>query len=135
MKYYTSHNDFIVRDCDGLKIPKDTLNTDYKNALQLVRDGESQIKEFNGITKDTLNLKLMSLDFNIDGSRCIQTRPIDEQNIRNAIEKMERDSVADINWRLKDNTVKPVTIDELRMALVHGQNEAAKIWEAYNLQD
>lgn len=131
---------------DGERIPSNTRNRRYIKMLEEVAaltstqvfyagsesESEDLKAEFLLKKKTERNAELLSISRDLGGERIIQTRPIDEQNIRNAIEKMKRDGIGSISWRMKDNTVSQVSIDELEKSLTHGQDEAAKIWNEYN---
>lgn len=74
---------------------------------------------------------LQELAYDCGDGRLIQCRPHDEQNIRNAIEIMQRHGMAEQQWRLSDNTHRPVTAVELQAALEYGQDMAASIWATF----
>jgi len=82
--------------------------------------------------KAQLLADLASLVHDFGDGRTIQVRPTDEQNIRNAIEIMARDSIPSMAWRMADNVSHPVTVADLQAALIDGQNQAAALWAAYN---
>jgi hypothetical protein len=121
--------------CGGKTIPEDDLNRDYKLALKQVEAGEAVIVPYveppeNPKHKRDRLLSEMVYDFG-DG-RIIQTRPQDEQNIRNAITIMQTYSYPVCHWIMLDNVKYEVTVEELQTALKEGQKQAMKIWNEYN---
>jgi hypothetical protein len=121
--------------CGGKTIPEDDLNRDYKLALKQVEAGEAVIVPYveppeNPKHKRDRLLSEMNYDFG-DG-RVIQTRPKDEQNIRNAIDIMQTYSYPVCHWIMLDNVKYEVTVEELQTALKEGQKQAMKIWDGYN---
>lgn len=74
---------------------------------------------------------LAQLSHDFGDGRVIQTRPKDEQNIRNAIELMEANAIPERDWVMADNVKHPVTVAELREALTAGQLAAMAVWDGY----
>ena len=74
---------------------------------------------------------LQQLVYDCGDGRLIQCRPQDEQNVRNAIERMQRLGLTEQVWRLADNTHQTVTLGELLSALAYGQDQAATLWGAF----
>lgn len=74
------------------------------------------------------NEALQQLVYDCGDGRLIQCRPHDEQNVRNAIERMQRLGLTEQVWRLADNSHQAVTLAELQAALAYGQDQAAIIW-------
>lgn len=74
---------------------------------------------------------LAGLAYDCGDGRLIQCRPQDEQNVRNAIELMQRSGVSEMLWRLVDNSHQTVTVGELVAALHYGQEQAAIIWATF----
>ncbi len=75
--------------------------------------------------------QLAALAHDFGDGRVIQTRPRDEQNLRNAIELMQSETIEAIGWVMQDDTKHPVTRDELLAALRAGQLAALAIWADY----
>lgn len=63
--------------------------------------------------------------------RVMQVRKSDEQNIRNAIEIMQRHQLSTYSWFMADNTMHDVTLAELQTALESGQDQAAIVWQEF----
>ena len=74
---------------------------------------------------------LASLVYDFGDGRIIQTRPKDEQNIRNAIEIMNKNNMPAISWVMANDVKHPITAAELQTALSHGQMAAMAIWDDY----
>ena len=87
------------------------------------------VSEATPVSKRDLALSEMVHDFG-DG-RVIQVRPIDEANLRNAIERVSRLSNEPIDWLMADNTKHPVYLAELQEALNSGQDQASAVWYQY----
>ncbi|WP_432473347.1 hypothetical protein [Amphritea sp. HPY] len=78
---------------------------------------------------------LSGLVHDFGDGRIIQVRPpefaADESNIRNAIERMKRLSIAERGWFMADNTWHNVTAAELQVALNSAQDQGAVIWDQF----
>ena len=83
------------------------------------------------VAEQQRNEALQQLAYDCGDGRLIQCRPHDEQNIRNAIEIMQRHGRAEQVWRLADNSHQVVTLGELQAALAYGQDQAATIWGVF----
>ena len=83
------------------------------------------------VATQTRQQALEELAYDCGDGRLIQCRPQDEQNVRNAIERMQRLGLTEQVWRLADNTHQPVTLAELQAALAYGQDQAAVIWGVF----
>jgi hypothetical protein len=119
----------------GKIIPKDILNKDYILALKQVADGEAVIKPYVEPPEDPKHKRdrlLNEMNYDFGDGRVIQTRPQDEQNIRNAIDIMQKYSYPVCHWIMLDNVKYEVTVEELQTALKEGQKQAMKIWNEYN---
>jgi hypothetical protein len=133
MVEYAEHYDCICGS-EGT-IPKDKNNKDYQKVLRLITLGEVTLipyvapPENPKIERDHM-LNEMCYDFN-DG-RVMQTRPQDEQNIRNAIDIMENNNYSICHWVMLDNVKYEVTLEELKTSLKEGQKQAMRIWNNYN---
>lgn len=83
------------------------------------------------------DLQSIVLDLDGDGVRVIQCRPAkfaqDESNMRNAIEKMQRDAVTNRLWFMADDTAHLVTVADLEASIVSGQDQASDIWDQFFL--
>jgi len=93
---------------------------------------EPTAEQLQAEKKAQLLADLAALVYDFADGRTIQVRPTDEQNIRNAIEIMERDSIPSMAWRMADNVSHPVTVADLQGALIDGQSQAAALWATYN---
>lgn len=81
--------------------------------------------------KETRDAALQALEYDFGDGRIMQTRPQDEQNIRNAIEIMLAAPLTTIDWVMKDNTKQAVSVTDLQTALSAGQQAGLAIWNAY----
>jgi hypothetical protein len=75
--------------------------------------------------KSTRNSALASMVYEIDEDRVIQVRPDDLANITTAI------SIGKERFQMADNTIQPVTTEELSAALEDGISQADAIWDTY----
>ncbi len=81
-----------------------------------------------------LQAALAGLTHDFGDGRVIQTRPapsIDEPNMRNAIELMNRTGTPSMLWKMADNQPHPVTAAELQEAIQSGQDQGAAAWAQY----
>jgi hypothetical protein len=86
----------------------------------------------NGTTAQATRDRLLTqLVHDLGNGRIIQTRPQDEQNIRNAIEIMTANNIPSIEWVMVDDVKHVVTVPELQTALTSGQMAAMAIWNSY----
>ena len=132
---YVEHETCIC--CDNKTIPKDEHNKDYRLALKQVESGEAIIKPYVAPPEDSKHKRdrlLSEMTYDFGDGRVIQTRPQDEQNIRNAIDIMQTYNypVYPGGWVMLDNVKYEVTVEELQTALKEGQKQAMKIWDGYN---
>ena len=74
---------------------------------------------------------LSQLIYDFGDGRVIQTRPKDEQNIRNAIELMTNHNIQTTAWVMADDVKHLVTVADLQAALSYGQMAAKAIWDNY----
>jgi hypothetical protein len=84
------------------------------------------------IAKSIRDEALLNMKCDLGDGRIIQTRPQDEQNIRNAIEIMQSYNYESCKWVMLDNKKYDTTVEELKKALSEGQKQAMKIWGDYN---
>jgi hypothetical protein len=118
-------------------IPEDEIYAGISASLKNWIDEGNDIEEYNdppehpAVTRDRA---LSQLTYDLGDGRIIQTRPSDEQNIRNAIEIMVNNPKIKIKWRMLDNTAHEVTAEELKAALSNGQLSALAIWGKYNAE-
>ena len=130
---YIEHDNCLC--CDGKTIPKDAFNKDYKLALKKVESGEAVIKPYVEPPEDPKHKRdrlLNEMTYDFGDGRVIQTRPQDEQNIRNAIDIMQMYNYPFCRWIMLDNVKYEVTVEELQKALKEGQKQAMTIWNDYN---
>ena len=83
------------------------------------------------VAAQTRQQSLSGLAYDCGDGRLIQCRPHDEQNMRNAIERMVRLGLTEQVWRLVDNSHQTVTLLELQAAFAYGQDQAAEIWASF----
>lgn len=81
--------------------------------------------------KDVRDAALNALAHDFGDGRVMQTRPMDEQNIRGSIELMADLGMETIDWVMVDNVKYPVTSEELQTALNAGRLAALSIWSSY----
>jgi len=91
-------------------------------------EGAVLAKSLSAIKEEALD----NLAYDFEDGRVMQVRPKDEGNIRNALEIMEALNLPAMEWRMQDDTIHPVTADELKGALLAGQIGAMEIWNTYN---
>lgn len=125
-------NFFSLETIAKTYIGGDIPNQDEMDAKWLIIQTEDDRKDAIEAAKIIRNDALNALVHNFSDGRIMQTRPKDESNIRNAIEIMEANSIANIGWSMVDDIKQPVTVAELKAALVTGQMGALAIWDAYN---
>lgn len=121
-------------------IPKDDTNRHYIKMMSEVDHGKAEIIPYSEPSKSPEQirdegLQSIVLDLDGDGVRVIQCRPAkfaqDESNMRNAIEKMERDGTIQMAWFMSDDTVHQVTVADLQAAIASGQDQASVIWDQF----
>ncbi len=74
---------------------------------------------------------LQSLLFTTSGGDVIQCREADEQAIRNAVEKLDRDGLSTRTWFSVTDTPVQVSRDDLAAAVIAGQDQGAAIWDEF----
>jgi len=119
----------------GTLIPKDEHNRAYRLALKQIESGEAVIKPYVEPTENPKHKRdrlLSEMTYDFGDGRVIQTRPQDEQNLRNAIDIMQTYNYPICHWIMLDNVKYEVTVEELQTALKEGRKQAMKIWNDYN---
>lgn len=141
MKSYqkTESGSYMV---DGMAIPNSKGNRHYQQMLTEIEAGNAEILPYVTPANSPEqirdgDLQSIVLDLDGDGVRVIQCRPAkfaqDESNMRNAIEKMEREITPERLWFMNDNTAHMVTVADLQIAIISGQDQAADIWDQFFL--
>ncbi len=102
--------------------------TEPEKSLDQVRDEALDAIAYNLDTDTVVDVRTLS----DTTGRIIQTRPSDEQRIRNGIRAIELASITSINWRMLDNDKYPVTGEELQTAWDAGVLQGLQIWNDYN---
>ena len=78
------------------------------------------------------DLALSKMEHDFGDGRVVQTRPQDLLNIRNAIEAMTAMGTPNIQWVMKDNIKRRLSVDDLKVAMLAGQTAGIAVWANYN---
>lgn len=104
-------------------------NAKIKTAEDKATEAKEQARQAAKAARDTA---INNITYPI-GERAIQCRPKDEQLVRGAIRIMERHDLTEYDdWIAADNQKITVTKAQFEAALVHGDNEVARIFKEYS---
>lgn len=100
------------------------VTTAEQKAAQAAEQARTQAKAERDAALDAITFRTAAGDE-------IQCRERDEIRLRRQLARMEADGETVTQWIAVDNTLVPVTPDDLRNALRHGEDQVARIFEAY----
>lgn len=104
-------------------------NAEIKTAEDKAKEAKEQERQAAKAKRDAA---INNITYPI-GDRAIQCRPKDEQLVRGAIRIMERHGVTEYDdWIAADNQEITVTKAQFEAALIHGDNEVARIFKEYS---
>lgn len=124
-------SDEIVIDVDQMpNLELDRLN-DTNDGIDAASQADIDANEASIQSRITRDNALEALFHDFGDGRIMQTRYIDESNIRNAIELMTDESISSIDWVMIDNIKYPVSISDLQAAFYSTKIKAKQIWDDY----
>ena len=127
MKYYKDAlSNIYAFELDG---SQDALIT--ADLVAITQDDVAALTAVAPSTKNLRDAALQALTHDFGDGRVMQTRPQDEQNIRNAMEVMVANNLPTIGWVMENNLKVPVSVVDLQAALQAGQLAAMQIWSTY----
>lgn len=112
----------------------DNIDKMEMNQEIIETDEEWQKRQRIKILQIERDRRLNSLTHTLPSGYIIQCRLIDEQNMRNAIERMQRLNTNKHPWRMADNSAGTVTVADLEETLISGQDQAAEVWQWFMIE-
>ena len=82
-------------------------------------------------SKAARDAELENITFTTSGGGVIQCREKDETRLRRKLNRMLKDGETETFWIGVDNKPTTVTVEDFENALVHGEDEVARIFELY----
>ena len=74
---------------------------------------------------------LDEITYDLGNGQSIQCREKDEIRLRRAVNRMKAEGEVSRPWIATDNTLAMVTLEQFESALIHGEDEVARIFEQY----
>jgi hypothetical protein len=120
----------VKRLSDGASIPFADGNRDYEEYKQWLSEGNTPEPEFTEeelqakalaeatrLAKQAKELALNSIKVTTQSGKVFDGRDIDQQRMVSAIMSSDVVGITETYWKLADNSVAMVTLDELKQAL------------------
>ena len=130
MKYFkNTNNEIFAFDNEQVKqgYGKDLIPIAKEEKDKILAPSPEQIlQQKKNKLKQERDKALENITYTFDDNSIIQVRPKDLPNINIAIQQNQ-----DTKWIMADNTIRTVTVDELKEAMASGIAQGKAIWADY----